>query len=185
MMEKLGYTRGKGLGKYEQGITVPLSIGQMVGKRAGLGYIGGQKALNDIQEPKAEEGLERKFFTSAAYDDFQVGNRTYPGLKVFMTDQQGQEPEASDEISDATPNWEKLIQGFENFLGIGVEAVQATLLEPAKEEIEDALIGETIVQACQDVIEKLADMVVTEEIALEPKAVKKAEPTEGALGISD
>src|SRR2546421_4051572 len=135
MMEKLGYTRGKGLGKYEQGMTVPLSIDQMVGKLAGLGYIGGQKALNDIQEPKAEERLERKFFTSAAYDDFQVGNRTYPGLKVFMTVQQGQEPEASVEISDATPNWEKLIQGFEDLLGIGVKTVQATLLEPAKEEI--------------------------------------------------
>src|SRR2546430_11598225 len=152
MMEKLGYTRGKGLGKYEQGITVPLSIDQMVGKRAGLGYIGGRKALNDIQEPKTEEGLERKFFTPAAYDDFQVGNSSYPGLKVFMTVQQGQESEASVEISDATPDWEKLVQGFEDLLGIGVEGIQATPPEPAKGESED--------------IE-----VVTEEIAPEPKAI--------------
>src|SRR2546425_2345249 len=166
MMEKLGYTQGKGLGKYEQGITVPLSIDQMVGKRAGLGYIGNQKALNDIQEPKAEEGLERKFFTPAAYDDFQVGNSTYPGLKVFMTDQQGQESEAGVEVSDVTPDWEKLIQGFEDLLGIGVEEIQATSPELTKEESEDALIEETIVQASQDVIEELADEVVTEEIAL-------------------
>src|SRR3989440_196861 len=55
MMEKLGYTRGKGLGKYEQGMTVPLSIDQMEGKRFGLGYTGGRKALNDIQGPKAKE----------------------------------------------------------------------------------------------------------------------------------
>src|SRR3989449_2806416 len=157
MMEKLGYTRGKGLGKYEQGITVPLSIDQMVGKRAGLGYIGSQKALNDIQEPKTEEGLERKFFTPAAYDNFQVGNKTYPGLKVFMTDHQnttacqGQEPEAHFEISDATPSWERLIQGFEDLLGIGVEGVQATPLRPTKEETEEALIEEIIVQAYQEV----------------------------------
>src|SRR3989442_1253439 len=191
MMEKLGYTRGKGLGKYGQGITVPLSIDQMVGKRAGLGYIGNQKALNDIQEPKTEEGLERKFFTPAAYDNFQVGNRTYPGLKVFMTDHQSttvyqdQEPEANFEISDATPSWEKLIQGFEDLLGIGVEDVQATSLGPAKEKTEEALIEEIIVQACQEVVEKLADVVVTEEIAPEPKAIEEAEPTEGALVISE
>src|SRR3954447_17645069 len=173
MMEKLGYTRGKGLGKYEQGITVPLSIDQMVGKRAGLGYIGSQKALNDIQEPKAEEGLERKFFTPAAYDNFQVGNRTYPGLKVFMTDHQNtticqdQEPEANFEISDATPSWEKLIRGFEDLLGIGVKAVQATPFEPAEEEAEEALIEEIIGQACQEAFEKLADIVVAEEVAIE------------------
>src|SRR3954447_21518402 len=107
----------------------------MVGKHAGLGYIGSQKALNDIQEPKAEEGLERKFFTPAAYDDFQVGDSTYLGLKVFMTVQQGQKFEASVEVSDVTPNWEKLVQGFEDLLGIGVEDTQAVPSELAKEEI--------------------------------------------------
>src|SRR2546428_8068773 len=181
MMEKLGYTRGKGLGKYEQGITVPLSIDQMVGKRAGLGYIGGRKALNDIQEPKAEEGLERKFFMPAAYDDFQVENSIYPGLKVFMTVQQGQESEVSVEISDATPDWEKLVQGFEDLLGIGVEDIQATPPVLTEEESEDALIEKTVVQAYQDVIEKIAEMVVTEEIAPEPKAIEKDEPTKEAL----
>src|SRR2546430_1935833 len=164
MMEKLGYTRGKGLGKYEQGITVPLSIDQMVEKRAGLGYIGGRKALNDIQEPKTEEGLERNFFTPAAYDDFQVGDSTYPGLKVFMTVQQGQESEASVEISDETPVWEKLVQGFEDLLGIGVEDTQAVPPEPTKEKSEE---------------------VVTEEIAPEPKAVEKDEPTKEALVIPE
>src|SRR3989442_4263519 len=174
MMEKLGYSRGKGLGKYEQGMTDPLSIDQMVGKRAGLGYIGGRKALNDIQEPKAKEGLERKFFTPAAYDDFQVGNSTYPGLKVFMTVQQGQGSKASVEISDAMPNWEKLVQGFEDLLGIGVEDTQATPPELAKKEIEEALIRET-----------KAEEVVTEEIAPEPKAIKEGEPTEEALVIPE
>src|SRR2546430_10289024 len=162
MMEKLGYTRGKGLGKYEQGITVPLSIDQMEGKRFGLGYTGGRKALNDIQEPKTEEGLERNCFTPAAYDDFQVGDSTYPGLKVFMTVQQGQGSKASIETSDSTPVWEKLIQGFEDLLGIGVEDSQATLPEPTKEKSEEA---------------------VTEEIAPEPKAIEKDEPTKEALVI--
>src|SRR2546428_10822822 len=104
----------------------------MVEKRGGVGYTGGRKALNDIQEPKTEEGLERKFFTPAAYDDFQIGSNTYPGLKVFMTVQQGQGSKASVKISDSTPNWERLVQGFEDLLGIGVEDTQAVLPELSK-----------------------------------------------------
>ena len=53
---------------------------------------------------------------------------------------QDQEPEANFGVSDATPSWEGLIQGFEDLLGIGVEDVQATSLGPAREKTEEALI---------------------------------------------
>src|SRR2546425_12487839 len=72
IMKKYGYKRGCGLGKYEQGIIEPVSTYQMLERRAGLGYNGGKKALNDIREPKFEKGLKRLFFTPAAYDDFEV-----------------------------------------------------------------------------------------------------------------
>src|SRR2546430_7561832 len=132
IMKKYGYKKGCGLGKYEQGIVEPVSTYQMFEKRAGLGYNGGKKALNDIREPKFEKGLNRLFFTSAAYDDFEVNGKMYPGLRVFMTDFEemivgntvdvenfAHEVDGLDEYSGPAPALEEMMKKFEDLLGIG------------------------------------------------------------------
>src|SRR2546430_12071077 len=132
IMKKYGYKRGCGLGNYEQGIVEPVSTYQMLERRAGLGYNGGKKALNDIQEPKFEKGLKRLFFTPAAYDDFELDGKRYPGLRVFMTDFEetivektvdvenfAHEMDGLDEYPGPALALEEMMKKFEDLLGIG------------------------------------------------------------------
>src|SRR2546427_11287956 len=131
-MKKYAYRQGSGLGKYEQGITEPISTYQMLEKRAGLGYNGGRKTSNDVREPKFEKGLNRLFFTPAAYGDFEVNGRMYPGLRVFMTDFEEMIledsadvdafTEGNDELgecSESAPALAEMVKEFEDLLGIG------------------------------------------------------------------
>src|SRR2546423_6909107 len=112
-MKKYGYKRGCGLGKYEQGIVEPVSTYQMFERRAGLGYNGGKKALNDIREPKFEEGLKRVFFTPAAYGDFELDGKMYPGLRVFMTDFEEMIVENTVDVE----NFAHEVDGLDEYLG--------------------------------------------------------------------
>src|SRR2546425_1611136 len=149
IMKKYGYKRGCGLGKYGQGIVEPVSTYQMLERRAGLGYNGGKKALNDIQEPKFEKGLKRLFFTPAAYDDFEVDGKMYPGLKVFMTDFEemiventgdvenfAHEVDGLDEHLGLAPALEEMMKKFEDLLGIGGQDQNKAVQKEESEEGE-------------------------------------------------
>src|SRR3954447_6371407 len=127
IMKKYGYKRGCGLGKYGQGIVEPVSTYQMLERRAGLGYNGGKKALNDIQEPKFEKGLKRLFFTPAAYDGFEVDAKMYPAVRVGMPDFEemllgdsvdfetfAQEVDDLGEHSGSAPALEEMVKEFED-----------------------------------------------------------------------
>src|SRR2546425_7002324 len=170
IMKKYGYKSEFGLGKYEQGIIEPVSTYQMFERRAGLGYNGGKKALNDIREPKFEKGLKRLFFTPAAYDDFEVNGKIYPGLRVFMTDFEemivgntvdvenfSHEVDGLDEYSGPAPALEEMMKKFEDLLGIGGQDQNETVQEKESEE------GEAKPETIQKSEAKEAEAVIEEE----------------------
>src|SRR2546429_1067005 len=187
IMKRFNYKRGSGLGKHGQGVREPISAYQMVEKRAGLGYNGGHKGPNDIQEPKFEKGLDRQFFTPAAYEDFEVDGKVYPGLRVFMADFEDtalyspSSPKSLVEGSGgmyeaykSAPTFEQLAREFEDLLGIGGQASQATTQELMNQETEKALVTKALVEAGQELIQKVADAVIDEEpdmdgTVIEPK----------------
>src|SRR2546425_3006379 len=121
----------------------------MFEKRARLGYNGGKKALNDIREPKSEKGPNRLFFTPAAYDDFEVDGKMYPGLRVFMTDFEemiventvdvenfAHEVDGLDEYSEPAPALEEMMKKFEDLLGIGGQDQNEAVQKEESEEDE-------------------------------------------------
>ncbi|KDP42058.1 hypothetical protein JCGZ_03269 [Jatropha curcas] len=133
-----------------------------------------QLAIQKIQSPIRELGLNQIFFVPEASGEFQSRGKTYPGLEIFMTDFDEQlikSPEPTfEQLVEGTQfmvgmvqpsnsiEWSKKISEFEDFLGIGDKASKMVQEQKAKARILQSVLAAEDAEEAERKVMKMAEL---------------------------